>query len=195
MPPVLSVDDAPGSPPAYGGVINGNVAQPDTGVVHLSHFNNLRRRKFSHVAGLAPVRTRHVTAPAFGDAIRDIIGLSARNKMFRVHARRVVAFVQDKLFTQRAVLDLAGDAVRQQRAVIVGNDSITFGIFRAAPNPTFVNASPVNLGPEMAFDRTKRLNLAFPCKNLPALAAWFVDQFHVVDNNRARLLCQCGVGI
>lgn len=99
-------------------------------------LRNLVRSKFR-----AAVARAWVSLPSFSCRVAHVVALSTEKQMGRIHARRVVAVVEDRLAGwDRADVVLVGPAMDVDQSSVRHESSVAILINEARPEPTRIKA-------------------------------------------------------
>jgi hypothetical protein len=170
----------------YGGLL-------DPVFEHCPNSKNVLFGQFRERAGISFAGLRNIASPRLGYTVSHVFRMCSANKMFWVHARRIVAFVKNNLPINVIARNHAGNAMSQERSVIIGDDAVSLAIERPSPWPTFVGRKARSLRPEVAFEVAKGLNPSRLFKSRSTGFAYSrVSLFHELDNSTLGL---CAEGI
>ena len=180
VPPVLSSDNAPYGVPCDLRKLRGDLSQGGTIRSHLSDPHHIALFKNGHVTFLAPNNGGDVSAPALRHSIGDVVNMGPRRKMPWIHARRVVARVENAKSFNRAIMDFVRNPMGQKSAVVVRYNPVAFSILRATPQPAVVVSIFDSFCLKMARHGTEWLNPSLLNKFHSAVFACLLPLFHLL---------------
>lgn len=170
MSPAFALGDAPNSM-SGDGVVGRDTFVDLSGGGTMSDGHHVVFSNFGKAASRATDWIADVSASAPNNAVPDIFGLRPADEMSGVYARRVVTSMPGQKFTKRALMDFIGHSVRLDGSVIIRDNSVSLGCARPRPLPAFIFTANRGLGPEMASNATKVMNMPLALKGLSTRVA------------------------